>query len=211
VSNLPKVSVLVLNLNGGQYLDECFSSLEPQIYPRDRFEIVLVDNGSADGSRELIQQKYPRARVLGMDRNRGVAVANNLAVRSSDAEFVALLNGEARVDSQWLAELVAAAGRHDAVAVASKILDWHGETTDFVGAETSFTGHSRQVDSRDAATQTCDEARLLFPCAGSALFSRSAYLDAGGFDEDFFAYGEDVDLGCGSTCLAAMSCSRLPR
>lgn len=194
-STLPRVSVLVLNLNGRQHLDPCLASLEAQTYHRDRFDVVVVDNGSADGSISFVRQKYPRTRVIGFETNRGFCAPYNAAVKASDADFVALLNNDTRVEPDWLVELVSAAERHQAAAVASKILNWTGDAIDFVGGATSFIGHAWQLDLKEPATRTYSERPLLFPCAGSALFSRAAFLDAGGFDEDFFAYFEDVDLG----------------
>jgi GT2 family glycosyltransferase len=193
--NPPRVSVLVLNLNGRQYLDDCLSSLQAQDYPDERFEIVVVDNGSTDGSLQFVREKFPRTRIVARASNGGFCAPYNVAVQSSDADFVALLNNDAKVDRYWLTELVSAARRHGAAAVASKILSWNGETIDFVGGLTSFVGHSWQVDFREPATREYTETPLLFPCAGSALFSRATFLDAGGFDEAFFAYFEDVDLG----------------
>ena len=191
----PSVSVLVLNCNGRQHLDDCFASLAAQTYPRDRIDLALLDNGSADGSLEFIREKYPTVRVIAFESNQGVCAPYNSAIRACGSEFVALLNNDTRVEPQWLAELVSVADRQGAAAVASKILDWDGETIDFAGGITSFIGHSWRVDSRVPATRDYDEKPLLFPCAGSALFSRSAFLDAGGFDEDYFACLEDVDLG----------------
>jgi GT2 family glycosyltransferase len=191
----PTVSVLVLNLNGREYLDSCLESLEAQVYPRERFEIVVVDNGSTDGSLEFVSAAYPRVRVVRFDRNLGFCAPYNTAIRECESQFAALLNNDTRVEPDWLSQLVSAAQRHDAVAVASKILSWNGETIDFVGGVTSFIGHSWHTDSGQPATRSYDENALLSPCAGSALFARSAFLDAGGFDEDFFAYFEDVDLG----------------
>jgi GT2 family glycosyltransferase len=194
-ASLPTVSVLVLNLNGREYLDSCLASLEAQVYPRDCFEIVVVDNGSTDGSLELVRVTYPRVRVVKFHSNRGFCAPYNAAIRECESQFVALLNNDTRVAPDWLAELVSAAQRHSAAAVAAKILSWDGATIDFAGGVTSFMGHSWQADSGEPATRSYEERPLLSACAGSALFSRTAFTDAGGFDEDFFAYFEDVDLG----------------
>ena len=148
-----------------------------------------------DESIAFIRERFPRVRTVRFDVNRGFCAPYNEAIRGCESDFVALLNNDTRVDPRWLAELVSAADRHHAAAVASKILDWTGETIDFVGGLVSFIGHSWQVDFREPSTRAYGEERLLFPCAASALFSRTAFLDAGGFDEEFFAYFEDVDLG----------------
>jgi GT2 family glycosyltransferase len=169
----PTVSVLVLNLTGRADLETCLASLDTQTYPRDRFHVVAVDH----------------------DAHRGVCASYNAAVRSCDSDFVALLSSDARVDRDWLAALVSVAGQSKAAAVASKILDWSGDTIDFVGSTTSFVGHPWPVDVGAPATRTYEQRPLLFPCTGSTLCSRAAFLDAGGFDEQFFAGFEDVDLG----------------
>jgi GT2 family glycosyltransferase len=194
-ASLPTVSVLVLNLNGRAYLDACLASLEAQVYPGDRFEVVVVDNGSTDGSLEFVRAAHPRVRIVRFASNRGFCAPYNAAIRDCGSQFVALLNNDTRVAPDWLAELVSAAQRHSAAAVAAKILSWNGETIDFAGGVISFIGHSWQVDSGEPATRSYEERPLLAACAGSALFARTAFIDAGGFDEDFFAYFEDVDLG----------------
>ena len=194
-ASLPTVSVLVLNLNGREHLDSCLASLEAQVYPSDRFEIVVIDNGSTDGSLEFVRGTHPRVRIVEFHSNLGFCVPYNSVIRECESEFVALLNNDTHVASDWLTELVSAAQRHSAVAVAAKILSWDGETIDFAGGVTSFIGHSWQQDSGMPATQSYEERPLLSACAGSALFARSAFTDAGGFDEEFFAYFEDVDLG----------------
>ena len=174
VKQSSEVSVLVLNLNGRPHLDACFASLEAQTYPRDRFEVVLVDNGSTDGSIAFVTRRYPRTRVFGRGGNEGFCASYNAAIRSCESEFVALLNNDARVDPQWLAELVSAARAPRAVAVASKILDWNGDTIDFVGGATSFIGHSvaaRLLVSRRRAAY--EERPLLFSVRRlGALLSR---------------------------------------
>lgn len=191
----PTVSVLVLNRNGRQYLDTCLSSLEAQEYPADRLTIEVVDNGSADDSIEFVRAHHPRVHVLALGTNHGFAGGYNIAVRRAATDFVAFLNNDTRVDPHWLMELVSAADRHGAAAVASRMLDWEGERVDFAGGLLSFSGHAWQRGFGESAACTYNEDRLLFACAGSALMDRAAFLDAGGFDDEFFAYFEDVDLG----------------
>ena len=191
----PTVSVLVLNCNGREHLEHCLSSLQQQSYPAARCEIVVVDNGSSDGSLEYLHGRYPSVRVLSFGENRGFAAAYNAAVDACDTEFVAFLNNDTRVDAGWLTELVSAAERHGAASVASKMLDWTGQTVDFAGGLVSMFGHSWQRDIGQPASTPHSEDRLLFACGGSMLISREAFQEAGGFDADFFAYFEDVDLG----------------
>jgi GT2 family glycosyltransferase len=192
---LPTVTALVLNENGRQHLDTCLASLEAQSYSRERFEIVLLDKASSDGSLEFVRDRYPGVRVLQFAANLGRCALYNDAIKSCQSEFVALVSNDTRVAPDWLTELVSAATRHDAAAVASKILSWTGDAIDFAGGVTSIMGHSWTTDSGQPVTRRYDEEALLFPCAGSTLFASATFLDAGGFDEDFFDCCEDVDLG----------------
>src|SRR5262245_46193645 len=195
MTSAPSVSVLVLNRNGREHLKACLSSLLALEYPVDRLAIQVIDNASTDDSIALVREHFPSVDVLPLESNLGFAEAYNVAVERASSEFVAILNNDTRVDRQWLAELTSAADRHSATAVASKILDWTGDRIDFVGGIVSFIGHAWQVDFREPATRTYGEDELLFACGASALYNRSAFLEAGGFDSDFFAYFEDVDLG----------------
>src|SRR5207244_12339957 len=111
------------------------------------------------------------------------------------SELIAFLNNDTRVEPTWLTELVAAAERHDADCVGSRILDWDGARIDFVGGLTTFIGHAWQLDAGAPADGLHDERPVLFACGGSMLIKRDVYVDAGGFDKGFFAYFEDVDLG----------------
>ena len=115
--------------------------------------------------------------------------------RACDADWLVFLNNDTRVERTWLAELMAAAARHGADCVASRILDWDGARVDFVGGLLSFIGHSWQRDAGAPVGPAPAEAPLLFACGGSMAIRRDVYVDAGGFDRDFFAYFEDVDLG----------------
>jgi GT2 family glycosyltransferase len=191
----PSVSVLVLNQDRQSFLHDCFASLEAQEYPRERFEVVLVDTGSTDDSTAFVTRKFPRTRVFRWRSNQGFGAPYNAAIQSCQTQFVALVNNDARVDAGWLAALVSAAHRHDAVAVASTILDWSGETVESAQGALSLLGHPCQTNRRGSANRSDEERRLLFACAGSALYSRAALLEAGGFDEDFFECLEDADLG----------------
>ncbi|MCA1584381.1 MAG: glycosyltransferase family 2 protein [Acidobacteria bacterium] len=193
MSSLPTVAILVLNLNGREHLRACLPGLEAQVYPNR--EIVVVDNGSTDDSIDYVRRSHPGVRVMALGHNRGFSAAYNAAVAAVATEWVVILNNDTRVEPAWLHELVAAAERHGASAAAARILDWDGRRIDFIGGQTSFNGHSWQTDHGHAVVDVPAERELLFACGGSMLVLRRAFLEAGGFDEDFFAYFEDVDFG----------------
>jgi GT2 family glycosyltransferase len=189
----PRVTVIILNFNGARHLEACFASLEALDYPA--VELMLADNGSRDGSVALVRRRFPRVRVFELGANLGFAPAYNRAVKSVDTRYVAFLNNDTRVAPSWLSELVDAARRHGAAAAAATILDWEGARIDFVGGLPTAIGHSWQIDYGQPVGGTYPERRLLFGCGGSVLIDRDTFVSAGGFDDDFFAYFEDVDLG----------------
>jgi O-antigen biosynthesis protein len=119
----PFVSVVVLNYNGLRFLDGCLSSLARLDYPRERYEVVLLDNDSADGSSEVAEKRFPWARVVRNGRNLGFAGGNNVALRSPRADYVVLLNNDTSVHERWLSELVEAAERDPSIGMCtSKLL-----------------------------------------------------------------------------------------
>jgi GT2 family glycosyltransferase len=193
---LPSVSVLILNHNGLEHLQTCLPTVDAQVYPKNRLSIEVIDNGSTDGSVAFVKERFPGVRLHLNSSNLGFAAPYDVVARASTSDYLVFLNNDTRVEPTWLSELVDAADRHDAQCVASRILDWDGSRIDFVGGLTSFIGHSWQRDTGEpAAGREYDARPLLFACGGSMLISREAYVEAGGFDRDFFAYFEDVDLG----------------
>jgi GT2 family glycosyltransferase len=193
----PSVSVIVLNYNGLQYMEDCFGSLSQLDYPTGSVELVLADNGSDDNSVEYVREHFPQVRIIQLDRNYGFCGGNNRAVAQSQNEYVALLNSDMRVEPRWLAGLVEALDNEpEAVCSASKILTWDGRAMDFGGLLVSFVGHGRADGHHDPDTTAYDGLRyILGPCGGSMLIDRQVFLEVGGFDEDFFMYFDDIDLG----------------
>ena len=191
----PLVSIFVLNYNGREHLETCLPSLTAQVYPKDRVRIEVIDNGSIDGSVDFVKARFPDVIIHRFDRNYGFAEPYDLIARKSESDLLAFLNNDTRVEPAWLAELVSAAERHRADCVGSRMLDWEGRRIDFVGGLVTFIGHAWQRDAGGDAASAAPERPLLFACGGSMLISRAAYVDSGGFDKDFFAYFEDVDLG----------------
>src|SRR5262245_19436984 len=194
----PSVSVIVLNFNGLKHLDACFRSLVQQDYSGP-VEIIMVDNGSADGSVEFMRQHYPQVRLIANRTNMGFAPAANQAARQAAGQYIALLNNDAYAAPEWISRLVELAERRrdeGVVCVGSRVLDWHGQRIDFVMGSMNFHGFGAQPFFRLPADRLyTGEERLLFANGGALLVDREVFLAIGGFDEDFFAYFEDVDLG----------------
>jgi GT2 family glycosyltransferase len=193
----PTVSVIVLNYNGLQYMEDCFSSLSQLDYPEDRVELVLADNASSDGSVEYVRAHFPQVRVIQFDRNLGISIALNRAAEQVESEFVAFLNSDMKVTPHWLTGLVEAlSDEMDTVCSSSKILNWDGNLMDFGGTLMLYLGHGRANGYHDPDLTAYDHVHyILAPCSGAMLIERKLFLDVGAFDEHFSIYFDDVDLG----------------
>jgi GT2 family glycosyltransferase len=198
---LKKVAVALLSWNGRHHLETCLPALAAQQDPGVEWEIVVLDNGSTDGTAGWLKANWPQVRLVESPVNLGFCAGNNrLAGTASDADALALLNNDTRPEPGWLAALVDAlrSAPADVAAVSGKIVDWEGERLDFGRGVMTFDGHAFQLDfRRPLARARVPKAgeELLFACGGNLLIRRASFLDAGGFDETYFAYLEDVDLG----------------
>ncbi len=195
----PTVTVVVLNYNGLKHLQTCFTSLLALDYPQDRLELMLVDNDSSDTSLSFMREYFPQVRIVETGANLGFAAGNDYGAERATGEYLAILNNDTRVDPQWLKELVKGVetGREQGVVCTSSLmLDWSGELIDFQAGALNFHGFGFQpsyglpVKGRDIRPRD-----LLFACGGSMLIQRDIFLAVGGFDPDYFAFFEDVDLG----------------
>ena len=195
---LRSVGIVLVNLNGADHLPDCLDSLAALDYPRDLLDVVLVDNASTDGSKELLAQRYPWVRVLPQDSNTGFAPAVNTGAAALDSECVVLLNNDARVDPDFVTELVR---RFDpdsgVVCVGAQIVSWDGTTLDFGEGATNFYGMGQQLGYGTPidTAHVEDGKEILFACGGAMLCDRATFLNVGGLDPRFFAYFEDVDFG----------------
>jgi GT2 family glycosyltransferase len=194
----PSTSIVIVSLNGRALLADCLDALAVQDYPQDRVETILVDNGSTDDSVAFVREAYPYVRVVEVGYNLGFAGGNNLGARVATGDYLALINNDARADPRWLRALVEALeGQPEVACAASKILDQDGKTIDFVGPVMNLYGRAFQIDEGlPVVPGFYDEPReLLAPCGGAMMVRRDVFWQVGGFDEDYVAYFEDLDLG----------------
>lgn len=191
------VAVIVVNYNSGDLLARCLASLAGQTLMPKR--IVVVDNASSDGSLGRARPALPEAEFITLEENTGFAAANNLAVREvGDCDWIALLNPDAFPRPTWLARLLAAAAQFPESASFGSLMI-NAERTDIAdgsGDAYHVSGAAWRKDHLRPLSQVVREPGPIFaPCAAAALYRRERFCEAGGFDEDFFCYMEDVDLG----------------
>jgi GT2 family glycosyltransferase len=205
------VSVVIVNWNGRHLLGECLESLLAQHVAG--LEIILVDNGSLDGSAELVRERYPEVRVVSLPENRGFAAGNNAGIQIATGKYIALLNNDTRVDPSWMKNLLAEA-EDDPRSVgmwASKILTYDNpDIIDNVGLLMYPDGLGRGKGRLEKDEGQYDQTGEAFFPSGCAGFYRREMLDEIGLlDEEFFAYADDVDLGLRAR-LADWQCIYVP-
>jgi GT2 family glycosyltransferase len=196
----PSLSVLVLSWNGRAHLEVCLAALERQNPPGVDWEILVLDNGSTDGTADWVRGRHPGVRLVESPVNLGFCAGNNRLAELAAGDALVLLNNDARPEPGWLAALVDAwrSASADVAAIAGRIVDWSGERLDFGHGIRTFDGHAFQLDFRRplaAARLPAAGEELAFPCGGNMLVRRRSFFEAGAFDPRYFAYLEDVDLG----------------
>ncbi|MGR9086494.1 MAG: glycosyltransferase family 2 protein [Gammaproteobacteria bacterium] len=194
-SGMPAVTVIIVNYDSGDLLCRCLSLLERQtLKPRS---IFVVDNGSGDGSAQKARH-FSNIRFFDPNHNLGFAAANNLAIQTCQTEYVALLNPDAFPEPTWLESLLSAARDcPDTAAFGSRqMAEGSHDLLDGVGDSFHISGKVwRQGKGRLCQAEDLVTKEIFSPCAAAALYRREAVLAVGGFDDDFFCYVEDVDLG----------------
>jgi len=192
-----RASIVVLNWNGAGYVAECLDAALAQKL-EGGIEVVVVDNGSTDGSRALVRTYVPRIRLLENAHNVGFAAGCNQAFRAAKGDLLLLLNADAVPEPGWAAALVRAAEAGGRVGlVASKVLGYDDPgTLDGTGHLLWPDGLNRARGRGEPDDGRYDDAREVFFPSGAAMLARRGVVDeTGGFDERFFAYGDDTDLG----------------
>ncbi len=195
-TSLPLLSVIIPNWNGARFLPTCLDALARQTYPG--VEVIVADNASTDGSRALLDARYPAVALLRLPQNLGFTGACNAGIAAARGTFVALLNNDTEADPGWAAAVVDAFARHpQAGAVASKMLLFdrrdHIHTTGDYFTVDGRAGN-RGVWQRDTG-QYDREEYVFSACGGSAVYRRAMLDQVGLLDDAFFFSGEDVDLG----------------
>jgi GT2 family glycosyltransferase len=196
VSEQPLASIIILNLNGKKYLRDCLQAVFSQSLTD--FEVILVDNGSNDDSVNFTEENFPQVKVIKNENNLGFAKANNQGFEMARGKYIVTLNNDTVVEKDWLENLVEIAVPDNKIGMcASKILSiYNKKEIDSVGINICLDGMARGRGRNELDKGQYDKAEeILLPSACAALYKREMLEEVGFFDEDFFAYCEDVDLG----------------
>ncbi len=190
-----ETSVIIPNWNGLEFLKACLPSLESQSYRN--FEVIVVDNGSTDGSVEYIKKNFSKFRLIELSKNVGFSPAVNLGIKSARGNFIVLINNDTKVDKLCLENLLKAAKQHKEVGmVAAKMLQfYHPELIDSAGDYIDAVGHAQNIGWGEKDSEKFNKPGSVFlVTGGGSLFKREVFDKVGLFDNDYFAYMEDVDL-----------------
>ncbi|MBR5770929.1 MAG: glycosyltransferase family 2 protein [Alistipes sp.] len=199
---MARLSVVILNWNGRRHLERYLPSVVA--HTEGDAEVVVADNGSMDDSLQWLRLNYPDVRVIRLDRNYGFAGGYNRALREVESEYVLLLNSDVEVTAGWWQPLVEVLDTEcDVAAVAPKLLaDMERTKFEYAGAAGGFIDYlgypfcrGRILSNVEEDRGQYDDRRDIFWASGAAMCCRRELFESlGGFDEDFFAHMEEIDL-----------------
>lgn len=188
------VSVVIPNYNGEKYIKGCLDSLMKQSLKAD--EIIIVDNNSTDNSLEIIKEYKDYIKLICLKENHGFSVAVNEGIKASRSEFVTLLNNDTELEENWLKELVKCISKEKRIfSCCSKMIRYDNkDIIDDAGDEYTILGWARKIGDGKNISQYTEEKEVFSSCAGAAIYRKSILDEIGYFDENFFAYLEDLDI-----------------
>ncbi len=203
------ISVVIPNYNGKHYLEMCLSSLSAQTY--EDFEIILVDNGSRDGSSEYVEERFPGVRIVRNEENLGFAGGVNSGIRQARGDKILTLNNDTKANKDFIKSLAVAMDSEAEVGMCASKMLFCDRRINSAGICISRSGAAWDRGMGEADRGQYDAIEEVFgPSAGAALYRRKMLEEVGLFDEDFFAYMEDVDLAFRGQ-LAGWKCLYVPR
>ena len=204
------ISVVVLNWNGRQVLDDCLRSLHNQTYRP--IEIIVVDNASTDGSVDFLKEKFQDVNLIVNEKNLGFGAGNNIGIRASHGRYIMMLNNDTRLDPKCVEELRKSIEKDERYgACASKILlDSQPDIIDGVGIVVCPDGLSFGRGRLEKSDRYDEEEEIFFASDGACLYRREMLDDIGLYDEDFFAYADETDMGWRAR-LAGWKCTYSPK
>ena len=190
-----EVSVIIPNFNGIAFLDSALGSLEGQTLKN--FEVILVDNGSADGSCSFVSANYPWVHIIELPDNFGFCRAVNEGIKAAKAPYVLLLNNDTEVKEDFVEQMLLAIRRHkNAFSCAARMVQYHDrDKLDDAGNYYCALGWSFARGKGKDIDLYQKEEKIFSACGGAAIYRKKIMEKIGYFDEEHFAYLEDTDIG----------------
>ncbi len=191
---MPLISIIIPNYNGAEHLEVCLKSISLQTI--SDYELIVVDNGSTDNSISLIHSQSQEIAVYQLNENKGFAAAVNYGITKSNGRYIALLNNDIELDTNWLSKLVEVLESNNELgSVACKMLNYFDRSTiDAAGDVLTKAGNiiGRGFGEKDIGQY--NTINYVFgACAGAGMYRRKVFDDVGFYDEDYFAWFEDAD------------------
>jgi len=197
---VPEATIVIPSFNGLHLLKTCLQSIDNQTVRA--FEVVLVENGSGDGTADWVKRNYPKIEIIRFIVNKGFSAAVNEGIRRSKSRYIFLLNNDTELDPACLEILIQTADANGGYAsFAPKMIQYHNrKMLDGAGDGVFRGGGGYRLGTQEPDSALWDHpVRVFGACAGAALYRRAFFEEAGLFDEDFFAYLEDVDINFRAT------------
>ncbi len=194
--NQPLVSIITLNMNGRKYLEVCLPSIRKQSYPN--IETIVVDNGSTDDSADFISKNFPEVKLIKNSKNLGFGGGNNIGIKTARGNYIFILNNDTELDINCVAELYKGINKSPKVGMcATKILSYFDrQMIDNIGHLLYYDGLNRGKGRLEPDKGQYNKiAEAFYPSGCAAFYRKEAIDEAGPFDEDFFLYGDDTELG----------------
>jgi len=195
--DLPFVSIIIVNWNGKEFLKDCLTSIRKINYEKSKYEVILVDNGSTDGSVEFVEKNFPWVKIVKLKKNYGFAKGNNIGAKVAKGEYLVFLNNDTMVTKDWLINLVRPMEKNEKIgSCTSKILFYTEKNKiNAVGGKKSIFGINYSIGENEDKNKFKKPFPVFFPQGCSMIIRKDVFKKIGKFDEDFFCLEEDSDLG----------------
>lgn len=194
---MKKVTVVIPNYNGIKFIKECLEALENQDMDAREYDVIVVDNGSEDGSCQLVEELFPGIRVIPLKTNTGFCHAVNVGIQATEAPYVILLNNDTKVSPGFVRVLCQGIeARPAAFAVSASMRMWdQPDLIDDAGDRYCVLGWAYARGKGQPAAKYDNQVEIFSACGGAAIYRKSIFDEIGLFDESHFAYLEDLDIG----------------
>lgn len=193
----PFVSIVIVNYNGEKHLKKCIPAIEKINYPKSRYEVILVDNGSSDGSVTYVRRNFPHVKILELGKNYGFDEGNNKGAAVAHGEYIVFLNNDVVVTAKWLVELAKIAVKRPNSILTSKLYSLNDpEVIDHEGSKATLLGRGFGVNvGRKISITSVSPRHVIQPLGASMMIRKDLFIKQLMFDNDYFISLEDLDIG----------------